>query len=531
MNKICKKTGQEFEISDIDLEFFKKLEVPAPEYHPQYRMALLMSFRNERNLYKSKCAFSGKEMLSIYSPNTKYKIYDQKIWWSDKWDALSYGQDFDFNLPFFDQLEQLRLEVPRINLENRKNVNSEYCNDCDEMKDSYLCFNSEQSENCYYCNTFGFGSRDCMDMFWCIACELSYECTKVTQAYHCFWCFNSVNISDCYFCEECIGCKNCFGCVGLRQKEYCVYNEQLSKKKYEEFIKKFIFSHKNIEEAELRLAELRLKVPHKNLEITQSENCLGDYISNSKNCTNCFDILNSENSRYIWDGLVNNSYDCFNAGVNSSFLYCTLGTYSSNNMKFCNKCTKCSDLIYCDYCFQCDSCFGCVGLRHKKYCIFNKQYTKEEYELLLSKIIKYTKETGEYGSFLPARLSPFGYNETIANYHFPLTRDEAKQKGFNRNDYKNPEIDKGDSSDTIKCEKDGKLFRIIPQEQKFYKKHNIPLPHLCPDCRHFERKAKMNPRKLWDRECNKCGIKVKSTYAPGKCEKIDCEKCYLEEVY
>ena len=530
MSNICQKCNGEFVIDEIDKEYYKKFQVSSPQCCPKCRMQNLMSFRNERSLFKRKCDFSAKNILAIYTPESQYTVYDQEIWWSDKWDALSYGRDLDFSRPFFEQIQELRLEVPRINLENRNNENSEYCNDCDEIKDCYLCFNSANSKNCYYCNTFGYGSRDCMDVFWGITCELSYECTKVTQAYHCFWCFNCVNISDCYFSEECIGCKNCFGCVGLRQKEYCLYNEQLSRKEYEEYIDKFTFSHENIAESELRLAELKLKVPHKNLEIFKSEDCLGDYISNSKNCTNCFDIMNSENSRYIWDGLVNNSYDCFNSMAD--FSYCSLATYTCNNVKFCNKCSECSDLIYCDYCFQCDSCFGCVGLRHKKFCILNKQYTKEEYHALLPKIIEHMQSTGEYGEFFPAKFSPFGYNNSMAAYHFPLNREEALAQGFNWSDYKKPELNIANLPETaIKCEKDGQIFRVIPQEIAFYKKHKLPTPRLCPDCRHLKRKQKMNPRILWDRECSKCGCKVKSTYLPDCKEKIDCEKCYLEEIY
>ena len=54
-------------------------------------------------------------------------------------------------------------------------------------------------------------------------------------------------------------------------------------------------------------------------------------------------------------------------------------------------------------------CFGCVSIRNKKYCILNKQYTKEEYEELLPKIIAHmsempfiSKQTGTkfaYGDF------------------------------------------------------------------------------------------------------------------------------------
>jgi hypothetical protein len=44
-------------------------------------------------------------------------------------------------------------------------------------------------------------------------------------------------------------------------------------------------------------------------------------------------------------------------------------------------------MIYCDSCDACKNCFGCTGLKHKEYCILNKQYTPEEYEQKVSKII------------------------------------------------------------------------------------------------------------------------------------------------
>ncbi|MDP2669631.1 MAG: hypothetical protein Q8O99_01100 [bacterium] len=37
--------------------------------------------------------------------------------------------------------------------------------------------------------------------------------------------------------------------------------------------------------------------------------------------------------------------------------------------------------------------FGCSNLRNKQYCIFNKQYTQEEYEQLVPKIITHMQET------------------------------------------------------------------------------------------------------------------------------------------
>lgn len=547
--KTCKHCNSQFTVTDEDLEFYKKIEVPNPTLCPDCRMQRRTAFRNERHLYKRKCDYSGKEILSIYPPTSKVKVYDQSIWWSDKWAPTSYGQTYDFNRPFFDQFNDLMQKVPHINLINRNNENSDYCNDTNDMKNSYLCFNSEFSEDCYYMTTSGFSSRDCLDMFWCVQSELCYECTKVIGGYHSFWCFNCQGISDCYFCQDLQQCKNCFGCVGLRQKEYCIYNEQVSRSEYEEFIKKFGFTYPEIEEAKSKVQELRLKLPVKNLQIRNSENCIGDYIEDSKNCIECFDMMNAENCKYVWDALLLNAYDCFNCGIDSSFAYECMVVYRSNNMKFCSICTGSHDLSYCLMNFFSENCFGCIGLKHKKYCILNKQYTKEEYLELLPKIIDHMKSTGEYGEFFPAKISATGYNNSMAMEYFPQTREESLTKGFTWNDYEKQkpvgieslsanylppsikDVPENITASVIKCEKDGQLFKIIPQELKFYKKNGIPVPHNCPDCRHYSRKEQINPRKLWTAKCDNCNTTIKTTYSPQSHQKIYCEKCYLEAIY
>ena len=38
--------------------------------------------------------------------------------------------------------------------------------------------------------------------------------------------------------------------------------------------------------------------------------------------------------------------------------------------------------------------------------------------------------TGEWGEFFPSSLSPFGYNETVAQEYFPLTREEVLESSF-----------------------------------------------------------------------------------------------------
>ena len=84
--------------------------------------------------------------------------------------------------------------------------------------------------------------------------------------------------------------------------------------------------------------------------------------------------------------------------------------------------------IYQNECDNTAHCFLCVGIDRKSYCILNKQYTKEEYEELVPRIIEKMMADGEWGEFFPASMSPFGYNETVVQEYFPLSREEVLKK-------------------------------------------------------------------------------------------------------
>lgn len=194
-------------------------------------------------------------------------------------------------------------------------------------------------------------------------------------------------------------------------------------------------------------------------------------------------------------------------------------------------------------------CFGCAGLKNAQYCVFNKQCSKEEYEGLVSRIIEHMKQCGEYGEFFPVSLSPFAYNETIAQEYFPFTREQILERGWRWRDEidETPKVQKvipasqlPDSIDAvaddilnwaIECEATKRPFKIVKQELDFYRKMHLPLPHFHPDERHRRRMQLRNPRKLWKRACVKCGKEIQTTYAPDRPEKVYCEECYLATVY
>jgi hypothetical protein len=156
--KICRQCTTEFPITDKDMEFYSKVSpsfpldkggqgdlisegkikiewdtvhylIPPPTLCPDCRQQRRLSFRNERNLYKRKCGATGRDIVSIYSPDKPFIVYHQDYWWSDKWDPMSYGKEFDFSRSAFEQMGDMYQDIPKVNLWIRPDmVNCDYCN-------------------------------------------------------------------------------------------------------------------------------------------------------------------------------------------------------------------------------------------------------------------------------------------------------------------------------------------------------------------------------------------------------------------
>ncbi|KKT92284.1 MAG: hypothetical protein UW92_C0003G0001, partial [Candidatus Jorgensenbacteria bacterium GW2011_GWA2_45_13] len=94
--KICQNCHRDFTIESEDFDFYKKIVVPAPTFCPMCRRERLLSWRNERSLFRRKCAATGKDIVSIFSPESPAVVYDRDYWWSDKWDPMDYGKEYDF---------------------------------------------------------------------------------------------------------------------------------------------------------------------------------------------------------------------------------------------------------------------------------------------------------------------------------------------------------------------------------------------------------------------------------------------------
>ncbi len=556
--KKCKNCEQDFQILPEDVVFYEKTHVPPPTWCPQCREMRRWSFRNERTLYPRTCDKCKKQIISIWSQDKPQAVYCRECFNSDDFDPTAYGRGLDFSRPFFDQFKDLLNSVPVVALLGGANcVNSDYVNLETDDKNCYMNVGGHWNEDCYY-NTFSLHGKNNVDNYWVIHCEYMYESIDCHSSYRCFYSRNCVSCTECWFCYDCRNCTNCFGCTNQRNKQYMFFDTQYSKEEYEKQITELARDTQQIARARERFEGEKLSRPHRFAFIEKSEHCTGNYITKSKDALESFDSEEGENIRYSQIvGYVKDSMDCSAVGV-SELVYESVGVgMPCSRSAFCGlSFPAIQECYYCLMCRNIDYSFGCISLKKNQYCILNKQYSREEYDSLVPRIVEHMKQTGEWGEFFPPQISPFGYNETVAQIYFPLTREQALAKGYSWQDVLPASAGKETiveiprsiddvpadfSKEILACVKCRKNYKIINQELDFYKSMHLPLPRWCSTCRHENRlKLRGISRTLHHRQCmceraehdhtGRCAAEFETTYSPERPEVVYCEQCYQGEV-
>lgn len=582
--KQCQNCKQNFTIESEDFDFYKKIDVPPPTFCPRCRKQRRLAWRNDINLYSRKCDLCEKNIISLYSPDSGLTVYCIKCWWSDKWDYKDYGQEYDSHKPFFLQFNELQRKVPILALANDDglvggSLNCEYTQDFARAKNCYMVFVAWKLEDSMYSHYIldARGMVDCLSSW--DNSDSVYEGIFAERCYHSKYAYYSVALSNCAFCLDCRDCSDCFMCTGLRHKQYCFKNEQYTKVEYEKILSDYkLHTYSGVEKAKKEFQKLLFLKPRKFSTLRNTINSTGDYLSNCKNMGNAFLVQRGENCRYVESE--DTPKDCYDLSTGGELEQCYEGITPDNSYKsrFSIFSWKNRDVFYVDGCHSSEYIFGCCGTKKAKYCILNKQYTKEEYETLLPKIkedmnkFPYIDKNGivyKFGEFFPAELSYFGYNESVAQDHFLLTKDEALKKNFNwrekvqmttgKETLKPQQIP--DSIENVEdqilnevllCIECNRNYRVVLQELQFYRQMGIPLPRRCFYCRHKARVNFRNPFSIWHRACQcageksengvykntvihqhgteKCPNEFETSYAPERPEIVYCEQCYQAEV-
>lgn len=591
-SRTCQSCQTDFTIESDDFAFYYKIQVPPPTWCPNCRAQRRFAWRNESHMLQKRDALRGELTFSNFSEASPLQIYQPDDWYSDSWDPLSYGRDYDFSKPFFAQFAELLHAVPVPSRIIDGSENCDYCINLGWGRNCYLSAASSYSQDCAYVISDN-GSRDTLDCRMTKGCELCYDGLGLTN------CYRTVSSRNCEGCRnvmlsrDLVSCSDCFGCVNLRGKQYYIWNQPHTKEEYEAKITALnLGSHQQFEQLTQQAHDFWEQFPEQSTEGTSNVASSGEYVNESKNAVSCWNVRGAEDSKYcqnLFEPAAKECYDHTNWGRNAELIYESIQLGKDvYNCKFCWACWNSNrNLQYSIFCQSADSLFGCVSLRKKQYCILNKQYTKEEYEALVPKIIQqmhdlpYIDKQGReyrYGEFFPAQLSPSEYNVTIAQEHFPLGKEAVLSGGYAWHDTVQRsvtiQVPSKDLPDRI-TEEDSALvgtvigcahhsqcsdgctnaFTLIAQEVAYLLEAGLPLPRLCPNCRHASRLKQRRGMQLQQRQCQcagqrssngayaniasshpdhaqdaVCPNRFETSFATERQEIVYCGTCYQAEV-
>jgi len=562
--RICQSCNQNFVIEPEDFDFYRKIQVPPPTFCPDCRRQRRLAFFNVVNLYRRKCDLCGEEKISMYAPETSYKVYCPQCWWSDKWDPFSYGRDYDFSRPFFKQFNELWHEVPMLglSLDLQTTELAPYNNHAGHLKNCHLLFHADFNEDSAY-GFFVMKNKSVFDCSNIMICELCYDCQNSFKNNRCVGGRGNVTESlNCYFLRDCDNCQDCFASANLRNKKYHIFNKPFTKEEYFKEIKKWdLGSYQIYNEVKEEAVKHWQKLPPRPQYDNFSTNSTGSYVFQSKNCKECYEVEGAKDSKFLLmvsNPPIEDCYDISSWGNNMSLCY-ESGVVGENtsNVKFSQEAgINLYNAEYCKLSTGGSNHFGCVSVKKGDYVLFNKRYSKEEFEDLRAKIIKhmnekpYTDKKGKvyrYGEFFPIEFSPFAYNETLANNFFPLSKEEVSNEGYywrepDVREYKATKkasdlpdhIKDADNSllkEVVACYKCGRGFKIIQMELDFLRGMNLPLPRQCPFCRVNEKLDQwVKNLRVFKRSCSKCNAEFETHYPKEEMDYILCKKCYLQEI-
>lgn len=105
----------------------------------------------------------------------------------------------------------------------------------------------------------------------------------------------------------------------------------------------------------------------------------------AKNCYMVFVAWKIENVMYSYYLIAGQDMvDCMNIMDTCELCYEGIQLEKCFRVKWAQNCIACSDSSFLYDCRDCTDCFMSAGLRHKRYCFKNEQYSKEEYEEIVA---------------------------------------------------------------------------------------------------------------------------------------------------
>ena len=430
----------------------------------------------------------------------KYSDYYEQ-WW----EVYTHGIDYDFWKNIFDNYSELRKGVKWINMINFFNSeNSEYADVVSKWKNIYLsAFIVNGDEDVMY--SFGVNDQSKRVINSAIISDHSenvYFSLAVQHSFKVFYSRYINNSSDIWFSTNLLWCTHCIWCHDLENKSYHIENIEYTKEEYIKKKEEYLDDKNNYQDMYMDLVKEKWK--H-----LASSNISGSYGVESEDISGAhftYRISEWRNVFNVWGfEWCQNIYDVFDGGWPSlQDIYAVNGiAINSENCYTSCHVPNCNTVFYSYYLESCSFCIWCIWLQNKSYCILNKQYTKEEWEILADKIFRQMDQEGILWDFFPGELNPFYFNDTMAGILWNFTKDEVEAEWYMWREAE-VKVDILESSDVIsacdlhhyqwyeegkwnisksilsKVIKDHKwnYYRIVQMEYDFLIQYWLPIPEL-----------------------------------------------------
>jgi len=469
--------------------------------------------------------YKNNKMISRYPKTSRIKWTIDVKEFENQRDNL-YSSDYDFWKSFFENLvkfEKKSYFPYRITFQEWENT--EYADMVIWSKNTYLSYGVVNNcENILYWISIKDNCTNILNAWMVVDnTENCYNVFWVVNSYKIFFSKYISNCSNIWFSSNLTWCKECLFCNNLDNCSYYIKNTKYKKQDYL-LEKEKILKEKNNYINNYKLLD---KIWVNN----NSNNVSGSYLikcENLNNSYNCYWVKNWKNIILVWSDAGNeNMYDVFQAwspSWNDMYGVCWAWSWATNIFNCCNI-SGGSNLFYSLHLINCSYCIWCIWLKNKSYCILNKQYSKEEWEIMADKIFASMDEQWILWDFFPGELNPFYFNDTVSWLIWWFKKEEVVKDWYMWRDekikvdipewseviYTSPQpsplrgegvksiqdfqwydgawkwqIDKEILKKVIKDEK-WNYYRIVKMEYDFLVKHSLPLPEI-----HWIERMKIN---------------------------------------
>lgn len=442
-------------------------------------------------------------IISRYDDKNRVNAVEIDVFQETRDSLRGYGIVYKDTEWFFIQMQSLLQKVPLPNiLHFWMNENADFADEILASKDIYLSTIVASSEKVLY--SMGIRSNCTTILNSSVVSQSSeniYSSCGVIESQKVYFSRYIISSSHIWFSRNLVGCHDCIFCENLQNTRFCINNKQYNEEEYRKQEKQILSQKHEFENWYKKSCNTG--------ENIGSEKSQGNFIIRSNQITQGYYISDTEFGKNLflvgWKEGNISLFDICTCSGNSQSSFGVMGMGSSHHV-YCSCNIAASSSIYYSYFLEnCSFCLGCIWLKNQSYCILNKQYTKEEWEVLVEKIFTSMEADGTLGDFFPASMNPFSFNDTLAylidqsfikkevEEEWYLWRDEpikadvpnwvrvvqnTELDRFEKYNQKwewciDPEVMNGVISD-----EKWNYYRIVKMEYDFLVKYELPLPRL-----------------------------------------------------